>query len=81
MVKGVIERRMSKKQPMRWSRRGAHLLVQIRVAVLRRRLPHLFQGWYPRFEPAGPAGRPGRLTTQQFVPLSLATAWAAGRAR
>jgi hypothetical protein len=34
MVNRVIGRRMAKKQPMRWSRRGAHLLVQIRVAVL-----------------------------------------------
>ena len=39
------------------SRRGAHLLVQIRVAVLDGRLPHLLQRWYPRFEPTGTQGR------------------------
>jgi hypothetical protein len=52
MVNRVIERRMTKKQQMRWSRRGAHLLVQIRVAVLSGgRLPHAFQRWYRRFRP------------------------------
>jgi hypothetical protein len=55
MVNRVIGRRRAKKQPMRWSRRGAHLLVQIRVAVLDGRLPHLFQRWYPRFRPPEPA--------------------------
>jgi len=53
MVNRVIGRRMAKKQPMRWGRRGAHFRVQIRVAVLDGRLPHLFQRGYPRFEPAG----------------------------
>jgi len=54
MVNRVIGRRMAKKQPMRWSRRGAHLLVQIRVAVLDGCLEQVFQRWYPRFEPPGP---------------------------
>ena len=70
MVNRVIGRRMAKKQPMRWSRRGAHLLVQIRLAVLDGRLPQAFQRWYPRFEPAGPAGSPRPRTTPRFVPLS-----------
>jgi hypothetical protein len=34
MVNQLIERRMTKKQPMRWSRRGAHRLIQVRLAVL-----------------------------------------------
>jgi hypothetical protein len=38
MVNRVIGRRMAKKQPMRRTRRGAYLLVQIRVAVLGRAL-------------------------------------------
>jgi hypothetical protein len=50
-VNRVIERRMTKKQPMRWSRRGAHRRAQLRVAV---RLPQAFQRWYPRFEPTAP---------------------------
>jgi hypothetical protein len=67
MVNRVSGRRMAKQQPMRWRRHGAHLLVQIRVAVLDGHLPHLFQGWYPRFEPAG-TRRP--LTTPRFLPVS-----------
>jgi hypothetical protein len=35
-----------------------HRLIHVRLAVLRRPLPHLFQHGYPRFEPASPIGRP-----------------------
>jgi hypothetical protein len=38
--------------------RGAHLLVQIRVAVLDGRLEHVFQRWYPRFRPLVPPAAP-----------------------
>ena len=54
MANRVIGRPMAKKQPMRWCRRGAHLLVQIRVAVLDGRLPQVFQRWYSRFRPPDP---------------------------
>ena len=54
MADRVIGRPMAKKQPMRWCRRGAHLLVQIRVAVLDGRLPQVFQRWYSRFRPPDP---------------------------
>jgi hypothetical protein len=50
MVNRVIERRMTKKQPMRWSRRGAHLLIQVRLAVLEGGLQDVFRRWYPRFQ-------------------------------
>ena len=33
-VNQVVSRRMVKKQQMRWSQRGAHLLLQIRTRVL-----------------------------------------------
>jgi hypothetical protein len=33
-VNQVISKRMAKKQQMQWSRRGAHLLLQIRTEVL-----------------------------------------------
>ena len=33
MVNRVIERRMTKNKPPRWSRRGAHLPVQIRLTL------------------------------------------------
>jgi hypothetical protein len=57
-VNRVIGRRMAKKQPRRWNRRGAHRLVQIRVAVLDGRLAQVFQRWYPRFRPLAPPAAP-----------------------
>jgi hypothetical protein len=33
-VNPLFARRMVKKQQMRWSRRGAHLMLQVRAAVL-----------------------------------------------
>jgi hypothetical protein len=40
--------RMGKRQPMRWSANGAHLLLQVRCAVLDHRLEVLFREWFPR---------------------------------
>jgi hypothetical protein len=54
MVNRVIERRMTKQQQMRWSRRGAHLLIQVRLAVLEDALQDAFRRWYPRFPMAVP---------------------------
>lgn len=34
---------------MRWSPRGAHLLLQIRTRVLNNDLAHDYQRWYPGF--------------------------------
>jgi hypothetical protein len=50
MVNRLIERRMAKKQHMRWSRRGAHLLIQVRLAVREGGLQDAFRHWYPRFQ-------------------------------
>ena len=33
-VNSLVARRMVKKQQMQWSKRGAHLLLQVRAAVL-----------------------------------------------
>ena len=38
---------MVKKQQMRWSPRGAHLLLQIRTRVLNNDLAGDFARWYP----------------------------------
>ena len=51
-VNQVISKRMVKKQQMRWSKRGAHLLLQVRVQVLNEVLREDFHGWYPEFETA-----------------------------
>lgn len=55
-VNQVISRRMVKKQQMRWSPRGAHLLLQLRTRVLNDDLAADFNRWYPGFTgPAQPA--------------------------
>ena len=41
---------MVKKQQMRWTKKGAHLLLQIRVKVLDKELKKCFIKWYPRME-------------------------------
>lgn len=35
---------------MRWSQRGAHLLLQVRTHVLNNELRERFQRWYPGME-------------------------------
>ena len=51
-VNQVVSKRMVKKQQMRWSPRGAHLLLQIRTRVLNDDLAGDFRRWYPAFVPA-----------------------------
>ncbi len=46
-VNQIVSRRFVKKQQMRWTRRGTHLLLQIRTQVLDDTLPATFQRWYP----------------------------------
>ncbi|PZS23666.1 MAG: ISKra4 family transposase, partial [Pseudonocardiales bacterium] len=48
-VNQVISKRMVKKQQMRWTPRGAHLLLQIRARVLNDTLTEDYRRWYPRF--------------------------------
>ena len=48
-VNQVISKRMVKKQQMRWSPRGAHLLLQIRTRVLNNTLTDDYRRWYPGF--------------------------------
>ena len=47
-VNQVISRRMVKKQQMRWSRKGAHLLLQVRTRVVDGEWRHTFDRWYPK---------------------------------
>ena len=46
-VNQVVSRRFVKAHQMRWSRRGAHMLLQIRTHVLNKELRGRFQQWYP----------------------------------
>ena len=43
----VVSRRFAKKQPMQWSKKGAHLLLQTRSRTLDGTLRDLFTTWYP----------------------------------
>ena len=50
-VNEIISKRMVKKQQMRWSKKGAHLLLQVRVKTLDNDLRHKFEDWYPSLAP------------------------------
>src|SRR6202008_1737812 len=54
-VNYVVSKRMVKKQQMRWSQRGAHLLLQIRTRVLNEEWENTFRRWYPDFRPRAQA--------------------------
>jgi hypothetical protein len=53
-VNQVISKRMVKKQQMRWSPRGAHLLLQVRTRVLNDQLAGDFHRWHPGFTHCSP---------------------------
>jgi len=46
-VNEVISRRMVKQQQMRWTKQGAHLLLQVRTQTLNDELRDTFHRWYP----------------------------------
>jgi hypothetical protein len=48
-VNQVISKRMVKKQQMRWTPRGAHLLLQLRTRVLNDTLTNDYRRWHPGF--------------------------------
>lgn len=54
-VNQVVSKRLVKKQQMRWSDQGAHLLLQLRVKVLNAELRQTFQHWYPGMKLHDPA--------------------------
>jgi hypothetical protein len=46
-VNAVISERFAKRQQMQWTKRGAHLLLQIRTRALDGTLRPQFERWYP----------------------------------
>jgi len=48
-VNQVVSKRMVQKQQMRWTPRGASLLLQVRTRVLNDDLSNDFHRWYPAF--------------------------------
>jgi hypothetical protein len=57
---------MVNKQQMRWTPRGAHLLLQVRTRVINDQLADDFHRWY-RLQPgAGPRGARGVASLRMF---------------
>jgi hypothetical protein len=48
-----LSKRMVKRQQMRWTLRGAHLLLQLSTRVLNEELADVFRLWYPEFDGRG----------------------------
>lgn len=46
-VNVVIDKRMSKRQQMQWTKRGAHHLLQVRARTLDGTLRPMFETWFP----------------------------------
>ena len=46
-VNEVISKRMVKKQQMRWTKEGAHRMIQVRTSTLNNELRDEFCRWYP----------------------------------
>lgn len=51
-VNQVVSKRFVKKQSMRWTERGAHLLLQMRTKTLNDELRPTFESWYPGMKEA-----------------------------
>lgn len=51
-INQVVSKRFVKKQQMRWTERGAHLLLQVRTKVLNDQLRDTFEEWYPEMKEA-----------------------------
>ena len=71
-VNQVISKRMVKKQQMRWTPRGAHLLLQIRTRVLNDDLAHDFRAGIPASPTPTPSEKswPRLRSLPRFFPLS-----------
>lgn len=57
-VNELVSKRMVKKQQMRWTQKGAHLLLQLRVKTLNQELRQSFCRWYPKMEKENDMGLP-----------------------
>ena len=50
LVNQLISRRFVKKQPLQWTPKGAHLLLQMRVKTINGELAAAFRKWYPAID-------------------------------
>jgi hypothetical protein len=53
-VNQIVSKRFSKKQQMQWTKKGAHLVLQMRTQVLDEHLENTFRDWYPEFRTKPP---------------------------
>jgi hypothetical protein len=53
-VNQIISKRFVKRQQMRWTRQGTHLLLQVRVQVLNQQWQAVFERWYPGLKQSEP---------------------------
>lgn len=49
-VNEIISKRMVKKQQMRWTKKGANQLLQVRIKTLNQELRPTFKKWYPNMQ-------------------------------
>jgi hypothetical protein len=49
-VNEVISKRMVKQQQMRWTKQGAHQILQVRIKTLNQELRPTFEKWYPNMK-------------------------------
>jgi hypothetical protein len=74
-VNAVISKRCAKRQQMQWTKRGAHLLLQIRTRTLDRSLRPLFERWYPgsrtTIQPRPPKRPPREYPTNRHALVSI----------
>ena len=48
-VNQIVSKRFAKKQQMQWTKKSAHLVLQMRTQVLGEHLEDTFRDWYPDF--------------------------------
>jgi hypothetical protein len=53
-VNQIVSKRFTKKQQMQWTKKSAHLVLQMRTQVLDERLEATFRDWYPDFRRKSP---------------------------
>jgi len=51
----LLSERFVKKQQMRWTAEGAHLLLRVQTRELNGDLKETFRHWYPQFRPGDAA--------------------------
>lgn len=70
-VNQVVSKRFVKKQQMRWSKKGAHLLLQVRNLVINQELRQRIDSWYSQSMPQATSGSKNWSKKSRFRASSL----------